>query len=270
MCRDFQRCKRGQVWWIEPGATSGAVIGKTRPMLIISDPVKSDFGTVVTVAPITTMIQVDSIAHVDFEGPRGFSAVLCDQLKTVDTRQFGEYQGVVSDDVMERVEEGVRSVLHIKKPSITLKEISDTLERLMSEVPKGVEISEESILESFEKRLLELKETSQIKAPNKRRKWTAEDKMEFLSDSESMPIEEVQEKWNLSKRAIRLYQTRFSEAFSGSVVNINSHQRWDDDRRLQFLIDSEAMDEFKLASKYGISTKSATAYKYRFKNILKL
>lgn len=68
------------VWWVGPGETSGAVIGKTRPMLIVSDPIKSDFGTVVTVAPITTMTQVDSSAHIDFEGPRGLSAVLCDQV----------------------------------------------------------------------------------------------------------------------------------------------------------------------------------------------
>lgn len=270
MSSDFQKCSRGQVWWVDPGEVSGAVIGKTRPMLVLSDPVESNFGTIVTVAPISTMVQIDSCAHIEFDGLKGLSAILCDQIRTVDLEQFKAYYGAVSDRIMEKVEEGVSKLLHIRKSSITLKELSDTVEKLLQEIPKDPNnMSVDLLIEALEARLQEIKSGPET-TKRTRRRWSVEDKLGFLEDSKKMSARELMKKWDLTSNAVHVYKSKFRRELGKTVVGIRSRRAWGEEDKLEFLADAESMAIQALSSKWKISQSSARAYVIRFKNVLGL
>jgi mRNA interferase MazF len=108
---------QGDIWEINLSPTVGAEIKKKRPALIISDDAMGLLPLKVIV-PITEwkdrfdgapwMVKIDPDSH---NGLLKTSALDTFQIRSVSTRRIVKRIGVVSDEVLEKVKEAIKTVI---------------------------------------------------------------------------------------------------------------------------------------------------------------
>ena len=95
--------KRGDVWWISLDDSVGYEMQTGRPALVVSaDGINEKISTVV-VAYLTTSDLTSSPSKVKFYLNGRTSAVICNQLRTVDKSRLTTYVASLSEDDMRRV-----------------------------------------------------------------------------------------------------------------------------------------------------------------------
>ncbi len=105
---------RGEIYLVAFDPTVGREIKKTRPALIIQNDIGNRYGDLTIVAAITSRISpVLHPAEVIVQPSRAnglkvLSAILLDQVRTVDKRRLVKRLGVSDPSTMERVNEAIQ------------------------------------------------------------------------------------------------------------------------------------------------------------------
>ncbi len=104
--------KRGDIYYAELNPVIGSEQGGTRPVLIISNDTGNRYSPTVIIAAITgkTHTKAKLPTHTEvknFEGLDRDSIVLLEQIRTVDKRRLKQYMGIMSAEVMARVDKAL-------------------------------------------------------------------------------------------------------------------------------------------------------------------
>jgi mRNA interferase MazF len=105
--------KRGEVWWVNFGPSSGGEIKKKRPTIIVSNDASNKFLNRVQVVPLTSRTEriYPSEAVVLFENKE--NKAMADQIATVSKERLVNRAGVISQEEMHRVEAAIKIQLDI-------------------------------------------------------------------------------------------------------------------------------------------------------------
>ena len=105
--------KRGDIYYANLSPVVGSEQGGHRPVLIIQNDVGNKYSPTVIVAAITSQISKAKLpTHIEISskqfGLEKDSVVLLEQLRTVDKRRLKEKVTHLNEDIMEKVDEGIR------------------------------------------------------------------------------------------------------------------------------------------------------------------
>ena len=105
--------KRGDIYYANLSPVVDSEQGGHRPVLIIQNDVGNKYSPTVIVAAITSQISKAKLpTHVEISskqfGLEKDSVVLLEQLRTVDKRRLKEKVTHLNEDIMEKVDEGIR------------------------------------------------------------------------------------------------------------------------------------------------------------------
>ncbi len=105
--------KRGDIYYANLSPVVGSEQGGHRPVLVIQNDVGNKYSPTVIVAAITSQISKAKLpTHVEI-GAKQFnlekdSVVLLEQLRTLDKRRLKEKVTHLGEDIMSKVDEGIR------------------------------------------------------------------------------------------------------------------------------------------------------------------
>jgi mRNA interferase MazF len=113
--------RRGELYLVAFDPTIGREIKKTRPALIIQNDVGNRYGDLTIVAAITSKISPVVFPVEVLVKPSGangltvLSAVLLDQVRTVDRQRLIKRLGAMEPSVMQRVDDAIQISLGLAK-----------------------------------------------------------------------------------------------------------------------------------------------------------
>lgn len=221
---EFTKYKRGSVWFYKDSISKNDLQNyKTnvesggRPCIIISNDTFNSYSPIVNVfmlsgsiKPNKAHITIDIIGNNNIYSNNKFNMkcktdILCEQIKTVDINDLTEYLGMVSSDVMDKIDEKISFQLDIQKSSrivtnklkafidkyIEIKSknlntitASDIMEELKENLNKLIEdkVNENNISQNISKKEIiidvPIENVVKLNKNSKRNKgkWTKEDK----------------------------------------------------------------------------------------------
>ena len=104
--------KRGQIYYTNLSPVVGSEQGGVRPVLIIQNNIGNKHAPTVIVAIITTATTKANLpTHIWLNAECGLpreSMVECEQVRTLDKRRLGEFMGTVSEEVMKKIDKGLK------------------------------------------------------------------------------------------------------------------------------------------------------------------
>lgn len=105
--------KRGDIYYANLSPVVGSEQGGHRPVLVIQNDVGNKYSPTVIVAAITSQISKAKLpTHVEISskqfGLEKDSVILLEQMRTVDKRRLREKVTHLSEDIMAKVDEGVK------------------------------------------------------------------------------------------------------------------------------------------------------------------
>lgn len=151
--REVSRYKRGMVFWIEDRTEDknntyvkynnreikSSVMAGTRPWLIISCDVSNENSSIVNIVPITSSKnQNENVPyHVQFFYQGEHQTILVEQIKTIDGFCIGRYMYTLSDEVMSKVEDVMRTQFKIReKISCTEETLKEVIQLIQPSIQK--------------------------------------------------------------------------------------------------------------------------------------
>lgn len=139
--RDTQQFIRGQIYWRKADRwddTDAGIIGKDRPVLIVSNNVGLACSTVATVVPLTTSERKNQLCtqvQITLNGKENY--ILCEQIYTCNLSELQRYIGTLNEHRMAEVEEAIMYALGMKAlPSTKFEESSESSSMIESTVTK--------------------------------------------------------------------------------------------------------------------------------------
>lgn len=107
---------RGEVYYADLSPVVGSEQGGYRPVLVVQNNKGNKYSTTVIVAPVsskTTKNPLPTHVLIELDGLQKKSVVLLEQLRTIDKKRFRERVGMVSDDLMVRINQAMKTSLDI-------------------------------------------------------------------------------------------------------------------------------------------------------------
>jgi len=112
---------RGSLVWVNLDPARGAEVPKTRPCIVVSRTEANDVSSTVTIVPLSSvsgravdrMVQ-PLLSAKETLSPKG-SRALCDQVRTIDKRRIRDTVGVLSSELLGRIDRGL--ILHLELES---------------------------------------------------------------------------------------------------------------------------------------------------------
>ncbi len=108
---------RGEVYYADLSPVVGSEQGGYRPVLILQNNKGNRYSTTVIVAPISSRMTKNHLpTHVviEVEFLEKKSMILLEQIRTIDKKRIDERLGVLTSDVMEEVNQAVKTSLDIR------------------------------------------------------------------------------------------------------------------------------------------------------------
>ncbi len=108
---------RGEIYYADLSPVLGSEQGGYRPIVVLQNNKGNKYSTTVIIAPISSKVfKNDLPTHVLIEEPflEKKSVILLEQIRTIDKKRIDEKIGDLSNDVMERVNEAIKTSLDIK------------------------------------------------------------------------------------------------------------------------------------------------------------
>jgi mRNA interferase MazF len=105
--------RRGEVWWVQLDPALGSEIRKTRPCVIMTSNVANDRRRTVVVIPLSSSPSANPplLVPVECEGRR--VVAVTDQIRAVSKERVGKRLGVLRDEDLRAIEDGLREVLEL-------------------------------------------------------------------------------------------------------------------------------------------------------------
>lgn len=100
--------KRGEIWWIKAGDSTGSEQRNNRPGIIVSNDVCNTFSPTIQMVPLTTARKKPLPTHVIITSGSRPSTAMCEQIITVDKDRLMSYMGHVYDHEMAAIEEAMK------------------------------------------------------------------------------------------------------------------------------------------------------------------
>ena len=114
--------KRGEIWQVSLEPVEGHEIGKTRPVLVISNDKNNEYSPTVTLIPISASIEKIYPFEVFISGEDSGlpldSKIKCNQIRTVDKLRLLKLVGGISIEIIKKVEEALLIHIGISKMSL--------------------------------------------------------------------------------------------------------------------------------------------------------
>ncbi len=104
------KCLRGAIVEVNLDPVIGHEQAKTRPCVVVQNDTSNAHSATTIVAPVTGVENIRKLSpthvvvHAGEGGLQKDSAVLCEQLRTVDERRFVRHWGVLTDQTMAKVD----------------------------------------------------------------------------------------------------------------------------------------------------------------------
>ncbi len=109
---------RGSVIWVALDPVRGAEIPKTRPCVVVSREIANEVSRTITVIPLSSLKGralerlIQPILRAKESRLPKDSRALCDQVRTIDKGRIRRTAGLLSGEIMRRIDRGL--ILHLK------------------------------------------------------------------------------------------------------------------------------------------------------------
>ena len=112
MSDDFQLIKRGELYYADLSPVVGSEQGGVRPVLVVQNDVGNKYSPTVIAAAVTSKLTKARLpTHIELSartyGLVKDSVVLLEQIRTIDKRRLKERIGLLSPQVMARVDDAL-------------------------------------------------------------------------------------------------------------------------------------------------------------------
>jgi mRNA interferase MazF len=112
--------KRGDIFYADLSPVIGSEQGGVRPVLIVQNDIGNKYSPTVIIAAITSQINKAKLpTHIEISsaeyGLNKDSVILLEQIRTIDKKRLKEKIGHISDDLMEKVNEGLSISFGLKE-----------------------------------------------------------------------------------------------------------------------------------------------------------
>lgn len=115
--------KRGDIYYIGGGLTTGSEQRPGRPAIIVSNDKGNATSQTVEVVYLTTQTKHDLPTHVVIRSMDRESIAICEQITTVATERIGNYKGRVTDTEMANLEIAMLVSLDLQMGPVTEKTV---------------------------------------------------------------------------------------------------------------------------------------------------
>ena len=109
---------RGSLVWVSLDPARGAEVPKTRPCVVVSRTEANDISSTVTIVPLSSVtgraadrLVQPLLSAKETHLPKN-SRALCDQVRTIDKRRSRETVGVLSEELLGKIDRGL--ILHLE------------------------------------------------------------------------------------------------------------------------------------------------------------
>lgn len=106
--------KRGDIWYIESGFTTGSEQRPGRPAVVVSNDRNNEHSSTIEVVYLTTQPKRDLPTHAVIRSMSRESIAICEQVTTVAIERLGNYRGQVTADEMADIEAAMRVSLGLE------------------------------------------------------------------------------------------------------------------------------------------------------------
>lgn len=112
--------KRGDIFYADLSPVIGSEQGGVRPVLIVQNDIGNKYSPTVIIAAITSQINKAKLpTHIEISsaeyGLNKDSVILLEQIRTIDKRRLKEKIGHISDELMDKVNEGLNISFGLKE-----------------------------------------------------------------------------------------------------------------------------------------------------------
>ncbi len=108
---------RGEVYYADLSPVIGSEQGGYRPVLILQNNKGNRYSTTVIIAPISSKMTKNHLpTHVVIEAEflEKKSMILLEQIRTIDKKRIDERLGILSNNIMDEVDQAIKTSLDIK------------------------------------------------------------------------------------------------------------------------------------------------------------
>lgn len=108
---------RGEIYYADLSPVVGSEQGGYRPVIVLQNNKGNKYSTTVIVAPISSRMTKNALpTHVIIETDflEKKSVILLEQIRTIDKKRIDEKIGSLSMDIMEKVNQAIKTSLDIK------------------------------------------------------------------------------------------------------------------------------------------------------------
>lgn len=128
--------KRGDIWYVESGYTTGSEQRPGRPAVVVSNDKNNEFGRTVEMVYLTTQPKRELPTHTIIGSLSRESTAICEQITTVAVERIGDYYGRVTGEEMAAIEAAMIISLDLR---------ADVENLQVSEMPMADEATHPSI-----------------------------------------------------------------------------------------------------------------------------
>ena len=105
--------ERGEIWWVALDPTLGSEIRKTRPCVVVSARVLNERRRTVIVIPLSSSPRPSPPILIPLSCDGHPAVAVSDQIRAVAKERLRGRLGVVSDDELAQLEDGLRQILQL-------------------------------------------------------------------------------------------------------------------------------------------------------------
>src|ERR1022692_2369892 len=103
--------ERGDIWWVALDPTLGSEIRKTRPCVVVSVKVLNERRRTVIVVPLSSSPRASPPILIPIRCDGRSAVAVSDQIRAVAKERLHSRLGVVADEEMAALEDGLRQIM---------------------------------------------------------------------------------------------------------------------------------------------------------------
>lgn len=106
--------RRGEVWFADLDPVLGSEQGGDRPVLVLQNNIANKYSPVTIVAIMTSMCGTRDEKRPDFVKVEKDSYVMCNQIRTLDSKRFRRKIKTLSNQIMDKIDEGIHNSMGLR------------------------------------------------------------------------------------------------------------------------------------------------------------